>query len=206
VGVDVEKRVKEKLRKDVFGPSYSVFVGKQGYPDVFAGPMVGLEERPEIDNPAGWLEMGYSDIIELRSFLLRSKRMENVRSRSRFIQEMQELALARRPPDVEMSFRKTPVFSFRLSDSYQPMGPSGVLERMKIAENVKVRQKAEKVVSDDMKAGEQAFLLYRQGLDVYRIASIFSSGVLGLEKNRKLVAIRGAVTGIDDIIRKKHND
>lgn len=200
--VDVEGMVKEKLKKDFFGPSYSIFVGKRFYPDVFAGPMLGIEEREGIDSPSSWYGMDYSKIIELRSFLLRSKKGENVHSRSRFIQDMQELALAKKPADVEMRFRKTPVFSFSLSEAFQPMGPSATMEKMKVTENVRVKQKVERIVSDELKAGEQAFLLYQAGMDVYKLSSIFSSGALGLEQTKKLVPSRWSVTGIDDIIAK----
>ena len=60
--------------------------------------------------------MEYGKIIEMRSFLLRAKKPEHIHSRSRFTEEMQELALARKPADVEMHFKKIPSFSFRLSE------------------------------------------------------------------------------------------
>jgi len=200
--VNVEKAVREKLKKDFFGPSYSMFIGKWGYPDVLAGPMVGIEEKPGMDNPRAWFGMDYSKIIELRSFLLRSKKPENVFSRSRFVQEFQELALAKRPADLEMNFRRVPVFNFTLSESFQPMGPSGALERMRVTDNVSVRPKVERIVSDELKAAEQSFLLYQAGMDVYRISSVFSSGALGSKKGKKLVPSRWSVTSIDDIIAK----
>ena len=198
--VDVERVVKERPKKDFFGPGYSVFIGKHGYPDVAAGPMVGLEERQDIDNPQGWYGMDYSKIIELRSFLLRSKKPENIHSRSRFIQDIQELALAKKPADVEVGFKKTPTFSFTLSERFQPMGPSGSLEKMRVTENVKIKRSVEGIVSDELKSGEQAYLLYQTGMDVYRIAGVFSSGVLGLEQNKKLVPSRWSLTGVQDII------
>ena len=201
-GWEIEKKIKEKLKKDFFGPSYSVFVGREGYPDVFAGPLVGIEEKEAIDSPQSWMGMEYSKIIELRSFLLRSKKMENIKSKSRFIRQVQELSLAHRPADIEVGFKKTPVYSFRLSEALQPMGPSGELEKMRVTENIKVKEKIERIVTDDLKAGQATFLLYKAGLDVYKIASIFSSGSLGLEKNKKLVPSRWTATGIDDIIAK----
>lgn len=199
-GLEIQEKVREKLRKDFYGPSYSIFVGRENYPDVFAGPMLGLEAGQEIDSPQNWFGMEYAKIIELRSFLLRSKSLENIRSESRFVREMQELALASRPTEVEMNFRRTPVFELRLSESFQPMGPSGLLEKMRVTENVKIKGGVEKIISDELKAGEQAFLLYQQGLDVYKITSVFSSGALGMEKNKKLVPSRWSTTGTHSII------
>ncbi|MBL7160247.1 MAG: hypothetical protein ISS93_00135 [Candidatus Aenigmarchaeota archaeon] len=199
----LEKDIQGKLKKDFFGPSYSVFIGRRGYPNILAGPMLGIEPKEGLDSPSTWFGMDYSKIIELRSFLLRSKKVEGIRSSSKFVQEMQELALAKKPADVETSFRRTPQFSFSLSESFQPMGPSGLLEKMRVTDNVSIPVRVERIVSDELKAGEQAFLLYQQGMDVYRLASILSSGTLGLQENKKLVPSRWSVTGVDDIIAKK---
>ncbi len=199
---DLEKTVRGSLKRDFFGPSYSVFVGKSGYPNVFAGPMVGMQPLERIDSPDKWFGMDYSNIIELRSFLLRSKRAESIFSRSRHVREMQELVLAKKATDVEMSFRRTPSFSLSISESFQPMGPSGLLEKMRVAENVSVRPRVERIVSDELKSQEQVSLLHGAGMDVYKISSVFSSGALGLQGKRKLVPSRWSVTGIDDILAK----
>src|SRR3989338_3177514 len=89
---EIEKKIKEKLGKEFFGPSYSVFVGHFGYPQVNIGPMAGLEINSEIDDPSKWFGLDYQKIIELRSMLIRSKQQENILSKNKFIQENQELA------------------------------------------------------------------------------------------------------------------
>ncbi len=200
---DIEKRVKEKLKKDFFGPSYSVFVGQEGYPQINIGPLAGLEEIANLDNPAAWFGMGYQQIIELRSMLIRSKQPENIFSRSKFIEENQELALASKPTDVEMTFKKEPVYSFVLSDYLQPMGPTGILEKLKITENIKIERRIEHIAKDDIKAVEAAFLLYKNNQDVYKITTILSAGILGEHDNKKLVPTRWSITGVDDIIGKQ---
>ncbi|MFH1978431.1 MAG: hypothetical protein ABIJ92_03835 [Candidatus Aenigmatarchaeota archaeon] len=197
---NLQKRVSEKLKKDFFGPSYSVFVGHYGYPNVNIGPMAGLEEQSNIDNPANWFGKSYQEIIEFRSLLIRSQQKENIFSRSRFISENQELALAKRSTDTEITFKKVPVYNFSLSDSIQPMGPTATLEKLKITENVKIARPVERIVSDDLKAAEQAYLLYKSGVDVYKISSIFSSGVMGKQENKKIVPTRWSLTGIQSII------
>ena len=200
----IEKQVSEKLRQDFFGPSVSVFVGHNFYPNVYVGPMASLDNRFEnIDDPSSWFGLDYSKIIEMRSFLLRSKQKENVFSRSIFIEENQELALADRPTETEILFKKKPVFSFELSEYSQPMGPTGTLEKMKITENTKIDRKVEYIVRDDLKAAEAAYMLYQNNQDVYKITTILSSGILGKKENRKLAPTRWSVTASDEIIAKK---
>jgi len=199
----VEKRLEGKMGREFFGPSYSVFVGRYGYPRVNVGPMVAVEEKPGLDSPNQWLDRDYGDIVELRSLLLRSKQREAVRSRSRLVLESQELVLASRPTDVEMAFKKDPVYRVSFSDVVQPMGPSALLDRMRVTENVHVPRKVDKIVSDELKASEQSYELYKTGQDVYKISAILSSGALGLEKNKKLVPTRWGITTSDSIIAKE---
>ncbi|MCK4335280.1 MAG: hypothetical protein KAW40_00985, partial [Candidatus Aenigmarchaeota archaeon] len=54
-----------------------------------------------------------------------------------------------------------------------------------------------------LKAEEASFLLYRQGANVYRVSTILSSGILGLEDNRKLVPTKWSITATDDLIFRK---
>ena len=155
----VKPEIEKKVSKQFFGPSYNIFVGRTGYPNVSIGPLAAIEKRPDLDSPAGWFGMDYSKIIELRSLLLRSKEKENVFSKSKFAEDIQLLALSEKPADVEMLFRKKPVYNVSFSDIVQPMGPTALLERMKVTENVKVRQAVWKIVSDDLRAVETAYLL-----------------------------------------------
>ncbi len=200
----IQKKIEENLKQDFFGPSVSVFVGHNFYPNVYVGPMASLEsELQNIDNPASWFGLDYSKIIEMRSLLLRSKQKENIFSHSRFIEENQELALAEKPTETEIFFKKKPVFSFQLSEYTQPMGPTGTLEKMKITENTKINQKVEYIIRDDLKAVEAAYLLYQNNQDVYKITTILSAGILGKQDDRKLVPTRWSLTASDDIIAKK---
>jgi len=201
--VKVAPRVAEKVDKEFFGPSTSIFVGHNFYPNVYVGPLGALEYRQEIESPGKWLDMSYTDIIEMRSFLLRSKVRENVKSRSKFIFDSQELALAKRPVDVEMRFKKKPVIKVSLSDIHQPMGPSGTLNRLNVTDNVKIARVVDKVVNDEIKSVEATSIMFSKGVDVYKINTILSSGSLGLEKNKKLVPTRWSITATDDILTKE---
>ncbi len=196
----------DKIGENFFGPSSSIFVGRFGYPNVFLGPLGSIEYSSEQDNPGKWFGKGYEEIIELRSLLLRSKHRQNIKSKERFISENQELVLAKRPTDIELTFTKKPVYSMTFSNITQPMGPTASLKDMRLAGNPKITAKVEKVVSDEMKAGEAAYILYKHGEDVYKLANILSSGALGMEKNKKLVPTRWSVTAVDDIISKSLMD
>jgi hypothetical protein len=200
--IRVIPKIKSSLGKEFFGPSASIFVGHNFYPNVYVGPLASLDQESlEIaDSPNEWFGKPYGEIIRMRSFMLRSKSRENVFSRSRFVEQNQELALAKKPTDVELGFRKIPKVSFEYSEIVQPMGPSASLERFIITENPKIPRKVDKIVNDELKAKEAGFLLYRKGIDVYKISTILSSGVLGMKENRKLVPTRWSITATDSLL------
>ncbi len=200
--IKVIPKIQENLKKEFFGPSTSVFVGHNFYPNVYVGPLASLDSKnlETIDSPQEWFGKPYGEIIRFRSLVLRSKSRENVFSRSKFIEQNQELSLARKPTDVELAFKKIPKISFEYSDITQPMGPSGSLEKFRVTENPAIPRKTEKIVSDELKAEESGFTFYRYGEDVYRISTILSSGILGLEKSKKLVPTRWSITAVDDMI------
>ncbi len=202
----IAPEIKEKVGMDFFGPSTNVFVGRVGYPNVGVGPLAAVEMRKDIDSPGKWFGMDYQKLVEMRSLMIRTKQKESVFSRSRFIEENQELALASRPTDVEMSFFKKPVFNVSFSDVHQPMGPTATLQKFRITENVKVSRKVEYIARDEIKAVEAGFKLYELNQDVYKISTILSSGILGLQKNQKMVPTRWSITATDDMIAKQLMD
>lgn len=200
--INIGPLVEKNVSKDFFGPSTNVFVGRIGYPRVSIGPLAAIEMKPNIDSPGTWFGMEYGDIIELQSLLLRSKLRQDIRSKSRFVEDNQELALASRPTDVEIRFTKKPIYNMSFSDMYQPMGPSASLEKMKITENPKISNRVERIVRDEIKASEAGVMLYDLGQDVYKISSILSSGIMGMEERKKLVPTRWSITATDDMIFK----
>lgn len=208
--VSIHDPLKEKflkLSKDMFGPAPSIFVGWHNYPNVLVGPMTSLESEDtkaeKLDNPGTWYGSNYPDIIEMRSMLVRSKNPQNIFSRSRFVSDTQELALSVRPTDVETSFKKKPTYRISFSSMSQPMGPSGDIEKIRIAGNTKIPRKVDGIISDDLKARESAFELYNNNFDVYYLTSVLSSGVLGMKQGRKLVPTRWSITAVDDLIGKE---
>jgi len=205
--ISIQKPVKKKLSNEIFGPSPSIFVGWHNYPNVFVGPMTSLdgdEKKAEIlDNPGKWYGMDFSEIIKMRSLLVRSKRKQFVKIKNKFIQDTQDLALSIKPTDIEAKFKKKPTYKISFSAISQPMGPSGEIEKFSIVENPKIPRKVDSLVNDELKAKDVVFELYKEKFDIYYIQTIFSSGSLGFEENKRLVPTRWSITAIDDLIAKE---
>ena len=197
--INVEPKVRN-IPTDFFGPSTSIFVGRMGYPTVSMGPLAAVEYTDGMDDPSTWFGMSYSRLIELRSMMLRSKVSQNIRARNRFILENQELALADRPTDVELTFKSKPVYRVSFSDVVQPMGPSAVLQKLSLAENPHIPRKLDYIVGDDIKAAQAGMMLYDQGQDIYRISTILSSGVLGRKDRRKVVPTRWSIVATQNLV------
>jgi DNA repair protein NreA len=196
---------KERLSKELFGPSPpSIFVGWMGYPQVSIGPMSSLNpENPSIsDNPGRWYGMDFNEIVEIRSNLVRSRKVAGVRDRSKLVSDNQELALAVRPADVELSFKNTPRYNLSFSPVSQPMGPTGILDKFKIVDNVKIPRRVDALVHDEVKSVDASMELYQHGHDVYYLSKILSSGSLGLDAAKRLVPTRWSITAVDDMIAK----
>src|SRR4029077_20638610 len=84
-----------------------------------------------------------------------------------------------------------------------PHGPSGVVERLSLASNPDVPRQIDRVVSDtDLPANEGAQSLYQNGVSQQHIVRMFSIGLLGASKNRRLVPTEWSITAIDDILSK----
>ena len=191
----------DKIGEEFFGPSSSIFVGRFGYPNVFIGPLASIEYSKEQDDPSKWFGKSYQEIVDFRSLLLRSKHKQNIKDRTRFVAETQELSLSAKPVDVELTFEKKPIYRITFSNIVQPMGPSVSLKEMRLTENPNIAAKTEKIIGDELRASDASYLLYKHGMDVYKLTNILSSGVLGLD--RKLVPTRWSVTAVDDVIAKK---
>jgi hypothetical protein len=198
-------QIQASLKKDFFGPSTSVFVGHNFYPDVYVGPMAAIDQSSIeiIDSPQEWFGRPYGDILQFRSLLLRSQYRENVFSKSKFIEDNQELALAAKPTDVEILFKNVPKLSLVFSDITHPMGPSGAIDKFKIVGNPKISQRVEKVVNDDLKTTEASFMLYAGGIDVYKLVTILSSGIFGMKERRKLVPTRWSITATHSMLANR---
>jgi len=185
----------------------SVFVGRVGYPMVYAGPLVPpVEEDTSVyDLPEYWFGRSMDEIVGFRSLLVRGKHRVHVRGfeeAGRIIDRTRELALAVNPVDVELVLKNKPRGSIFLDDEVQPFGPSGQIRDLSVG-NARWDFRVEKAYRDtDLRAVDAVKELYGKGVFVSKIQRAFSVGAFGLEANRRLVPTRWSITAVDDILSK----
>jgi hypothetical protein len=184
----------------------SVFIGRYGYPKVKVGPMVPPfhGDTTILDKPEMWLGKSLEDIVQYRLSLVRGVSDINVHATSgRYIESLQELAMASKSAESEALFEKKPVADIEqekdLGES-APFGPVAPLKSFKTA-SLSIDKRLENVYYDkDLRAAEAIVDLFHQEVEVSRIHRVLSVGMLGLQKNRRLVPTRWSISATDDII------
>ena len=217
---------KTRRNVDVFGASPpGFFVGHFNYPNVYLGPLIPFQEFETglditdyhiLDAPELWFGKQIVDVVRYRSSLVRSnfKLNVNIGRKSRkitpsiktqkLLEASQELSMAARPVDTETKLER---MNLRiLMDNHSlPMGPSGITEKIDITENTKVHPKVDYCVSDtDLKASDaiSEYLYFKGQVPESTIKRVFSAGLLGEKKKRRIVPTRWSITAVDDIISK----
>jgi len=194
--------------EDIDGASPpSVFVGRIGYPYVYAGPLVPPvhDDTSLYDMPEFWLGKTIDEIVAFRSLLVRGKHRVHVRrfeEAGKIMEKTRELALAVNSVDVELILKKKPRGFLLLDDEVQPFGPSAPIRDLLVS-NTRWDHQIEKAHRDtDLKATPAVKELHSKGVLVTKIQRAFSVGAFGLEKNRRLVPTRWSITAVDSIISK----
>ena len=211
---------------DVFGASPpGFFVGRFNYPKVYVGPLVpyqefqldlNVDDNYILDAPELWFGKKMVEIVRYRSSLVRNNFLTNVRvgrtSRKntppikvqKLLDASQELAMAARPVDTETKLEKMNL-RMMMDNHAPPIGPTGITEKIRITENVKIHPKVDQCVSDtDLNATNAVseYLYFKGHVPQSTIKRVFSAGLLGKKQNRRLVPTRWAITAVDDIISK----
>jgi len=185
----------------------SVFIGRIGYPNVYAGPLVPPihEDTTIYDLPERWFGKSMDEIVGFRSMLVRGKHRVNVQKfmeGGKILDQTRELALADSCVDIELNLTKKPRGSIYLDDDVQPFGPSAPIRDLHV-NNARYDDKIEKAYYDtDLKATQAVIDLYNRGVMVTKIQKAFSVGAFGIEKKRRLVPTRWSITAVDDIVSK----
>ncbi|MDK2891669.1 MAG: repair protein NreA [Methanohalophilus sp.] len=196
-------------KKDVFGASPpAVFVGRYGYPQVKAGPMIPPDvlgdDALDLEDPKKLLKMGIDDIIRQRCSLVRASTLADVKQplSNQLIEKAQELALSSQPVDAEARFSKPLKATTSFDGVMTPMGPSGKVEKFDLAENPRVPAKVDYLAYDtDALAKDVTLELFNSNIGTEHITRLLSIGLLG--QKRKLVPTRWAITATDDMIGKE---
>lgn len=199
------KSVIEATGTELFGSSPpGIFVGRQGYPRVYTGILAPPSKIDVCDMPEEWYSSNATidDVLGFRGQMIYSRFKADVKNPSgKLIELQQELIQSSKPCDVEITLKKKPKFELRFDMRSSPIGNPALIENAKLAENPKIPKVVDKVVSDtDMKAADAVNKLYLESIPVSSIQKIFTSGLLGLGKNRRLVPTRWGITASDDIL------
>jgi hypothetical protein len=194
--------------RDIDGASPpGVFVGRIGYPYVYAGPLVPPihEDTSLYDLPELWFGKSIDEIVGFRSMMVRGKHRVHVRKfdeAGRIMDRTRELALSEGAIDVELMLKKRPKRRFLLDDEVQPFGPSALMRDLTV-ESSRWNHHIEKAYGDtDLKAAEAVTTIYERGVLVSKIQRAFSVGAFGLKDNRRLVPTRWSITAVDSTISK----
>jgi DNA repair protein NreA len=189
----------------------AVFVGRYGYPKVRVGPMIPPVhgDTSILDNPEQWAGKTTEEIAGYRLALVRGVTALNVNETSgRFIENMQDLAMSHKPVESEAIFEKQPLgeidlaSELRLNTDAAPFGPAAPLKNFKVVASSADRRIESTYYDTDLRASEAIVDLYSRGVQVSQIHKVFSIGMLGGKKTRRLVPTRWSITAIDDIISR----
>lgn len=196
--------------KDFTGTSPpSIFCGKYGYPRIFVGvlsPPMHMERAvaAKLDSPEHWYESRATieQILNFRGQMIYSRFRSPVKGASgKLVETTQEVAMVKKPVDVEVELKKQPKFNMRFDSWAKPIGNPAPLNKIQLTENPPIERRVDYMVSDmDIKTQDAVAKLYKYRIPVSRIQKIFSAGLLGVRFQRKFVPTRWSVTAVDDII------
>ena len=195
------------------GSPPSVFVSSYTYPKVKVGPLFSPLETDStiLDHPEKWAGKSIEDIIRYKLSLIRGTHSTHVKTNlnaDRYIQSLQELTMATRSTEIEVTFERKPKLNLEEissrttsdSDTVQ-FGMASELESLKLPSNISSNKKIEKAFYDlDFRAIEAINYLYEEGIEISKISKILSLGMIGIKKNRKLVPTKWSISAIDQTI------
>ena len=202
----IEKPKITNLDESFSPPSF--FVGWSGYPSINAGPMLTVDRvsADVVDNSNNWTTKTQEEIVKMRIALLRTRSRIDVKRPldSDIIQRSHELLLGRNSVDVEVELEKKIIPKITLNERSAPHGPIAPIRKLTVVENQSPIPAIEKAYYDtDLLATDAVENLGKNSVDINSIIRIFSAGMLGREKARKLVPTRWSITAVDDVLSKQ---
>ena len=202
------KEFSPKIKEEFSGSSPpEIFVGRYNYPQVNVGILSPAEfgNTEERSMPEIWFEkkMTISQIFSARSSMIYSRFKSSIKfiKKDKNLSTMQEVALAAKPAAMEFKLFRKPALRSKLDKIMPMIGNPAILKSAKFQENVKVDKKVDYLTNDtDVKSSIAMQELHKSKISVSNIIKIFSAGLLGVRKQRKLVPTRWSVTATDSII------
>lgn len=190
----------------------SVFVGRFGYPKVKVGPMVPpmYGDTTVMDKPELWTGKTIEEIANYRLSLVRGVRTNNVNDVSgRFLENLQELAMSKRPVESELTCEKSLLtdlelaHEIRLNTDAAPFGPAAPLKSFSTTSILPDHRIESAYYDTDMRAADAVMELYERQVEVSVLHRILSMGMLGVKGTRRLVPTRWSISATDDIVSKR---
>lgn len=212
--IQMQKTSKEKISERMTGGSPpSIFIGSYSYPKVSIGPLVSTsnEDTTLFDHPEEWAGQSLEEIIKYRLSLIRGSNSTsiNIVSRNdRFIETLQELIMAKKSTNIEVNFESKPILNLDElrknlitdSDSIQ-YGLASKINKLRLPSGLQVDKKIEKSYYDkDLRADEAITKLYDEGIEISKLSKVLSMGMLGIQKDRRIVPTKWSITATDQII------
>jgi|GEM_PF-6449241 len=136
--------------------------------------------------------MSIKNILSNRAKMIYARNKENIIKLKKGIKNtLQELATLNKAVSTEFFLYNKPVISFSASKFFSIMANPAPLRKAVIEENVIVPKKVDSIISEDyVKTTEAIEELYNSNIEISHIQKLFSTGLLGMKKNRKFVPIR----------------
>lgn len=185
----------------------SVFISWNNYPKLDVAPLslAGNDKNAYLyDTPEKWFGLSPEKIISFRESLIRPYKSFEAKEAANpeyGLAELQESAMAIGSLMNEVSLSEKPRLDVSFSDFYAPMGPKARMKKYRLVENPKVPQKVDYLSSDtEAKSTDALYELFLNGFEASYLSKVLSVGVLGVEKKRKLVPTRWAITAVDSNI------
>ncbi|MGB9708074.1 MAG: hypothetical protein ACPLXC_01970 [Candidatus Pacearchaeota archaeon] len=190
-----------------------IFVGHYNYPYVFTGILSPNEygDTEYLSMPESWhsKQASIQEILSYRSRMIYSRFVSGIKSvrtqqkQNKFLDSMQQVALANKAVDASFELKKKPKIRIHLDSHVAMIGNPAPLKKVTIDSNPKIEKKVDYLANDtDAKATQAIQELYKANITVSNIIKILSAGMLGMKTQRKLVPTRWAVTATDDTLSK----
>ena len=180
-----------------------IFVGRYNYPSVNVGILSPMHygDTEKLSMPEKWFDMKSTipQILSYRSSLIYSKFTSYQNGKkSKFLEIMQEVAMASKSTALEFKLKKKPVLNAYIDSRMPLIGNPAPLQFARFEENTVINNKVDRAVNDiDAKASTSIDELHHSQIPVSNIIKLLSAGLLGTKLRRKLVPTRWAITSVD---------
>jgi len=191
-----------KISKEFYGPTPPyLLVGAYNYPRVRIGSILSLGKPELSSNPSLMYGEKYSNIIT--QFGMNMMGVNRTHILNRQLYDTTDSIMSYKPVGMEVLFKFKPELNPRFSMYSIPSGYCAPVQKIKLTENPKIPRVTYNMLNDDVKAN-YAVPKITEKTDVYYAMRLLTAGILGEEKNKKLVPTRWAITAVDDILTKHY--